>query len=34
MINLEVYTDGSYSPSLDQGGIGIIFLNNGKPIPP
>lgn len=32
MINLEVYTDGAYSSSRDQGGIGIVFLKNGKPI--
>lgn len=32
MINLEVYTDGAYSSSRDQGGIGILFLKNGKPI--
>lgn len=30
MINLEIYTDGAFSSSRDQGGIGIIILKNGK----
>lgn len=29
MINYEIYTDGAYSPSRDQGGIGIVFIKNG-----
>lgn len=32
MNNLEIYTDGAYSPLKDQGGIGIIFCNNGEKI--
>lgn len=30
MINLTIYTDGAYSFSLNQGGIGIIYLKNNK----
>lgn len=30
MINYECYTDGAYSSVRDQGGIGIVFLRNGK----
>ena len=30
--NYEFYTDGAYSSSRDQGGIGIIVLKNNKPI--
>lgn len=29
MINYEIYTDGAYSPSREQGGIGIVFVKNG-----
>lgn len=29
---LEVYTDGAYSSSRKQGGIGIVFLKDGKKI--
>ena len=30
MKNIIVYTDGSYKSSLDRGGIGVIWLKNGK----
>ena len=30
MINYECYTDGAYSSVRNQGGIGIVFLRNGK----
>lgn len=30
MINYECYTDGAYSSARDQGGIGVVFLKNGK----
>ena len=30
MINYTIYTDGSYRSSLNQGGIGIVWLKNGK----
>lgn len=29
---LEVYTDGAYSSSRKQGGVGIVFLKDGKKI--
>lgn len=29
MINYECYTDGAYSPSLNQGGVGIVYIRNG-----
>lgn len=32
MVNYECYTDGAYSSSRDQGGIGIIFLRNGRKV--
>lgn len=32
MNNIEVYTDGAYSSSRKQGGIGLVILNNGKVI--
>lgn len=32
MINYECYTDGAYSSSRKQGGIGIVFIRNGKKI--
>lgn len=32
MINYECYTDGAYSSARNQGGIGIVFLRNGKKI--
>lgn len=30
MNQLTVYTDGAYSPKRDQGGVGVIFVRNGK----
>ena len=30
MINIVAYSDGAYSPKLDQGGIGIVILKNDK----
>ena len=30
MKEIIVYTDGSYKSSLDRGGIGVIWLKNGK----
>ena len=32
MKNLTIYTDGAYSSSLDQGGLGIVILFNNKKI--
>lgn len=32
MISYECYTDGAYSSSRNQGGIGIVFLRNGEKI--
>ena len=32
MINYECYTDGAYSSARDQGGIGVVFIRNGKKI--
>lgn len=32
MNNLIIYTDGAYSASRDQGGVGIVILNEGKKI--
>lgn len=32
MVNYECYTDGAYSSSRNQGGIGIVFIRNGKKI--
>lgn len=32
MINYECYTDGAYSSSRNQGGIGVVFIRNGKKI--
>lgn len=32
VINLEIYTDGAYSPLRDQGGVGIVFIRNGEKI--
>lgn len=29
-MDLEIYTDGAYSPKLKQMGIGIVFLENSK----
>lgn len=29
MINLEIYTDGSYSPLRNTGGCGLVFIRNG-----
>lgn len=31
-MNLEIYTDGAYSPLKDRGGIGIVFLLDGEKI--
>lgn len=30
MIKYECYTDGAYSSVRDQGGIGVVFIRNGK----
>lgn len=30
MNNFTIYTDGSYRSSLDQGGIGVVWLKNGE----
>lgn len=27
---LQIYTDGAYKSSIDQGGIGIVWMENGK----
>lgn len=32
MINYECYSDGAYSSSRDQGGIGVVFLRNGEKV--
>lgn len=32
MISYECYTDGAYSSSRNQGGIGVVFLRNGEKI--
>lgn len=32
MINYECYTDGAYSSTRNQGGVGIVFLRNGTKI--
>lgn len=32
MKNLVIYTDGAYSPVRDQGGVGIVFVLDGKEI--
>ena len=32
MNNITIYTDGAYSTARNQGGIGIIVLNNVKKI--
>lgn len=32
MSNVVAYTDGAYSSSRDQGGIGLVILNNDKPV--
>lgn len=32
MSNVEIYTDGAYSPVKDQGGVGIIFLKDNQKI--
>ena len=29
MINYECYTDGAYSLSRDQGGVGVVYIRNG-----
>ena len=32
MINYECYSDGAYSSTRDQGGIGVVFLRNGEKV--
>ena len=32
MNDYVIYTDGAYKPSLNSGGIGIVFLCNGKEV--
>lgn len=32
MSNIVIYTDGSYMPSIDSGGIGIVILKNNEKI--
>lgn len=32
MKEVVIYTDGAYSPLRDQGGVGIVILENGKKI--
>ena len=32
MNNIIAYTDGAYSSSRDQGGIGLVILSDGKPV--
>ena len=32
MNNYKIYTDGSYRPSLNQGGIGVVWIKNGEKI--
>lgn len=32
MKSISVYTDGAYSPMRDQGGIGIVFVEDGQVI--
>ena len=32
MSNLVIYTDGAYSPLRDQGGVGIVILQDEKKI--
>jgi ribonuclease HI len=32
MINYECYSDGAYSSSRNQGGIGVVFLRNGEKV--
>ena len=32
MSNLSCYTDGAYSPVRDRGGIGIVFVKDGKKV--
>ena len=27
---IQIYTDGAYKSSIDQGGIGIVWMNNGE----
>ena len=29
---LEIYTDGAYSPTRDQGGVGLVFIRDGTKI--
>lgn len=32
MTNVVIYTDGAYSAMRDQGGVGIVILNDGKKV--
>ena len=32
MINYECYSDGAYSSSRDQGGVGVVFLRNSEKV--
>lgn len=32
MKTIEVYTDGAYSPLRDQGGIGVVILEDNQPL--
>ena len=32
MINYECFTDGAYSASRDQGGVGIVFIRNNQKV--
>lgn len=32
MINYECYSDGAYSSSRDQGGVGVVFFRNGEKV--
>ena len=31
-MTIEIYTDGAYSPALQQGGVGLIFLRDGHKV--
>lgn len=30
IMEIEIFTDGAYSPMRDQGGVGLVFVINGK----
>ena len=32
MVNYECYSDGAYSSARNQGGVGIVFLRNGRKV--